>query len=94
MGPSAVALACLSSVVGRMHRQGANCIQVPRRQGPIPLVTARFVRAAHCAGLPVHVWTVNDEAAMHALLDVGVDGIMTDRPLLLRNVFAGRGLAL
>jgi glycerophosphoryl diester phosphodiesterase len=57
----------------------------------VPLVTAGFVRAAHRAGLPVHVWTVNDEATMRALLDLGVDGIMTDRPRLLRDVIAARG---
>jgi glycerophosphoryl diester phosphodiesterase len=42
----------------------------------------------------VHVWTINDEATMHKLLDIGVDGVMTDRPALLRDVFAARGLAL
>jgi glycerophosphoryl diester phosphodiesterase len=94
MGPSAVSLARLSSLAGRMQRHGADCIQVPPRQGPIPIVTARFIRAAHRTGLPVHVWTVNDEATMHALLDLGVDGVMTDRPRLLRDVFARRGLAV
>jgi glycerophosphoryl diester phosphodiesterase len=74
-----------------MPRQGADCIQVPLRQGPIPIVTARFLRAAHRAGLPVHVWTVNDEPVMRDLLDLGVDAIMTDEPRLLRDVLAGRG---
>ena len=69
-------------------------VQVPLRSGPIPIVTAGFVRAAHRANLPVHVWTVDDESTMHDLLDLGVDGIMTDRPRLLRDVFAARGLAL
>ncbi len=94
MGPSAVARARLSSLVGWMPRQGADCIQVPLRQGPFSIVTARFIRTARRAGLPVHVWTVNDEATMHALLDLGVDGIMTDRPGLLRDVFAGHGLEI
>jgi glycerophosphoryl diester phosphodiesterase len=94
MGPRAVAAARAAALCGSMPRQGADCVQVPLRRGPIPIVTAGFVRAAHRAGLPVHVWTVNAESSMHELLDLGVDGIMTDRPRHLRDVFAARGLAL
>ncbi len=94
MGPRAVATARAAALCGRMPRSGADCVQVPLRRGPIPIVTAGFVRAAHRAGLPVHVWTVNAESSMHDLLDLGVDGIMTDRPRLLRDVFAARGLAV
>lgn len=94
MGPRAVVIARLAIAARRMPRQGADCIQVPRRQGPLPIVTAGFVNAAHRAGLPVHVWTVNDEATMHAMLDLGVGGIMSDRARLLRSVFAERGLHL
>ena len=94
MGPRAVAGARAAALCGLMPRVGADCVQVPLRSGRIPIVTAGFVRAAHRAGLPVHVWTVNTESLMHDLLDLGVDGIMTDRPRLLRDVFAARGLAL
>ena len=94
MGPRAVAVARAASLGGRMPRQGADCLQVPLSRGPFPIVSARFVRAAHRAGLPVHVWTVDEESTMNDLLDLGVDGIMTDRPRLLRNVFAARGLPL
>jgi glycerophosphoryl diester phosphodiesterase len=94
MGPRAVAAARAAALCGSMPRQGADCVQVPLRRGPIPIVTAGFVRAAHRSGLPVHVWTVNAEPSMHELLDIGVDGIMTDRPRHLRDVFAARGLAL
>jgi glycerophosphoryl diester phosphodiesterase len=92
MGPRAVAVARAAALCGSVPRQGADCIQVPLRRGPIPIVTDGFVQAAHRAGLPVHVWTVNAERSMHELLDLGVDGIMTDRPRLLRDVFAARGL--
>jgi glycerophosphoryl diester phosphodiesterase len=94
MGPRAVAVARLAAVGGAVPRQGADCLQVPLRHGPIPLVSPRFVRAAHRAGLPVHVWTVDDEPTMERLLDLGVDGLMTDRPGLLAAVFARRGLSL
>ena len=62
--------------------------------GFVPIVTPSFVRRAHAVGVPVHVWTIDDEAEMHRLLDLGVDGIMTDRPELLRSVFeSARALA-
>jgi glycerophosphoryl diester phosphodiesterase len=69
----------------------AACVQVPVRQGRIPLVTERFLRAAHDRGLPVHVWTINDADEMRRLLDLGVDGIMTDRPDVLKDVLSERG---
>ena len=94
MGPRAVAAARAAALTGRMLRQGADCVQVPIRAGRIRIVTAGFVRAAHRAGLPVHVWTVNDPATMHELLDLGVDGVMTDRPRVLRDVLAERGVPL
>jgi glycerophosphoryl diester phosphodiesterase len=68
-----------------------DCIQVPERIGRISLVSPAAVDAVHRAGKQVHVWTVNDEAAMHRLLDLGVDGIMTDRADLLRDVMQTRG---
>jgi glycerophosphoryl diester phosphodiesterase len=72
--------------------EGAACVQIPVRQGRLPIVDRRFVRAAHGLGLPVHVWTVDDPAEMEALLDLGVDGLMTDRPAILRDVLSARGL--
>jgi glycerophosphoryl diester phosphodiesterase len=94
MGPRAVAVARASSVSGRMPRQGADCIQVPIRVGRIRIVTRGFLRAAHTVGLPVHVWTVNDPVTMQELLELGVDGVMTDRPRALCNVLAARSVAL
>ena len=94
MGPIAVAVARAASLGRRVPALGAECIQVPIRSGRVRIVTPGFVRAAHRAGLLVHVWTVNEPSAMHELLDLGVDGIMTDRPRVLRDVFAERGLPL
>lgn len=94
MGPRAVAVARVAATAGAMPRAGADCVQVPIRRGPFPIVTRRFVEAAHRADLPVHVWTVNDEPTMDALLDLGVDGLMSDRLRLLADVLARRGAVL
>lgn len=61
-------------------------------QIPRGLARPRFVDHAHRLGLQVHVWTVDDPAEMAGLLDLGVDGIMTDRIEVLREVFIQRGL--
>ncbi|WP_312854742.1 glycerophosphodiester phosphodiesterase family protein [Agromyces agglutinans] len=58
---------------------GADATQVPERVGPLPLVSRRFVERVHTAGAEVHVWTVNDPVDMGRLLDLGVDGLVTDR---------------
>jgi glycerophosphoryl diester phosphodiesterase len=82
MGPGATAIARAASASGRLPRLGADCLQVPIRHGPIPLVTERFVHAAHRARLPVQVWTIDDPQTMRRLLDLGVNAIMTNRPTL------------
>lgn len=69
----------------------ANAAQVPHRQGRLTVVDRRFVERAHARGVQVHVWTIDDPAEMEHLLDLGVDGLMTDRPALLREVLQRRG---
>ncbi|MFG3549908.1 glycerophosphodiester phosphodiesterase [Streptomyces sp. NPDC047725] len=73
-------------------RRSAVAAQVPETQSGIPVADHRFVRAAHARGLQVHVWTVNDPDRMHRLLDLGVDGIMTDHIDTLRKVMEDRGV--
>lgn len=64
---------------------------VPMRLGRLPVHSARVIERAHELGIRVVVWTVDDPDAMHALLDMGVDGIITDRPDVLREVLLARG---
>jgi len=71
----------------------AVAFQVPERQGDLVVVDERFVAAAHEAGKAVHVWTVNDVESMERLLDLGVDGIISDVPTTLCGVLAARGVA-
>jgi glycerophosphoryl diester phosphodiesterase len=81
------ALRTIGRVPGRFHRAA----QVPVRAGPVTVVTRRFVATARSQGIAVHVWTINDRPEMEQLLDLGVDGIMTDETALLREVFIERG---
>ena len=64
---------------------------VPVSAGPIRVVDASLLRTAHATGREVHVWTINTPERMRQLLDLGVDGILSDRPDLLRDVLRERG---
>jgi glycerophosphoryl diester phosphodiesterase len=70
---------------------GGQTAQVPVRQKGVPVVTEGFVERAHRRGLHVHVWTIDDPDEMRRLFDLGVDGIMTDRPTVLKEVLTARG---
>lgn len=94
LGPVGAAALRFASLVGWPGSGFAGwrpCAQVPVRAGALRVVDRRFVAAAHERGVQVHVWTVDEPGAMHALLDLGVDGIMTDRPEVLRDVLVSRG---
>jgi glycerophosphoryl diester phosphodiesterase len=80
------------SVFGRLPGSHPQAAQVPPSQGWYTVVDERFVRNAHRAGIPVHVWTIDEPGEMHRLLDLGVDGIMTDQPEALRDVYEERGI--
>jgi glycerophosphoryl diester phosphodiesterase len=82
-------IACLK-FLGRVP-WGGQIAQVPVKTGPITVVTERAVRRAHRLGLQVHVWTIDDADEMRRLLDLGVDGLMTDRPQILKDVLVKRG---
>ena len=70
----------------------AGALQVPAGAGPIAIVTRRFVDGAHRAGLKVHVWTVDDPTQIGDLIDLGVDGIISDRIDVLKAVLVDRGM--
>jgi glycerophosphoryl diester phosphodiesterase len=63
-----------------------DALQVPVRSGALEVVTRSFVAAAHARGLAVHVWTIDDAAQMRGLIELGVDGIMTDQPRRLAEI--------
>ncbi len=69
---------------------GGQAAQVPVRSGPVTIVTEAFIDRAHRLGLHVHVWTIDDSAEMNRLLDLGVDGIITDEPQALKQVLVAR----
>jgi glycerophosphoryl diester phosphodiesterase len=74
----------------RMPEIPAVAYQVPERQGDLVVVDEQFVAAAHAAGKAVHVWTINDTESMERLLDLGVDGIISDVPTTLCGVLSAR----
>lgn len=89
-GPSEI-VRFLAAARARMpYRPRADSFQVPVRDRGITIVSAQTVRAARRLGVPLIVWTVNHLAEMEGLLDLGVDGLITDRPDLLRTLLAER----
>ncbi|WP_245736632.1 glycerophosphodiester phosphodiesterase [Micromonospora pattaloongensis] len=94
LGMRGVARLRIASVTGRRLRLPPSVVaaQVPVWYGRLRVVDRRFVEYAHRLGLHVHVWTIDEPAEMHELLDLGVDGIMTDHVDVLRDAYASRGL--
>ena len=92
-GPVETAKFLASARMGRVPSMAADALQVPTKARQITVVDRKIVAAAHAALKHVHVWTINEPAEMHRLLDLGVDGIITDRPDLLGDVLAEREAA-
>jgi glycerophosphoryl diester phosphodiesterase len=67
-------------------------VQVPVRWRGMTVVDERLVADCHRRGLQVQVWTVNERDEMERLLDLGVDGLMTDRPTVLKELLVERGV--
>jgi glycerophosphoryl diester phosphodiesterase len=67
-------------------------LQVPLSIRGVPVLSEKFIGRAHDAGLPVHVWTLNDVFSIRKAIALGVDGIISDEPVLLRSELMARGL--
>jgi glycerophosphoryl diester phosphodiesterase len=78
----------------RIKKESINykAFQVPIKSGPLTVVTKKFIKKAHECGIAVHVWTINDEPTMNYLLNLGVDGIFTDQPAILKALLQKRGI--
>lgn len=91
-GVARLRLSSLGLSIGSGRDRQAAVAQVPVRYRGLPVVDRRFLAMAHTRGLAVQVWTVNAQAEMERLIDLGVDGLISDRPSLLRQVLRARGL--
>ncbi|TLP79819.1 glycerophosphodiester phosphodiesterase [Nesterenkonia sphaerica] len=96
-GSAAVAMLLLLGPlggVGSISRKltGIDCVQVPPRHAGIQIVRPKFIKRCHRAGLQVHVWVVNNLQEMHRLLQMGVDGIVTDDAEALAEVMRQRSV--
>ncbi len=90
LGPRGTAKLAAAAKGAPVRSLPAPCAQVPARVKAARLVTPRFVETAHRLGLQVHVWTIDDPVEMATLLDMGVDGLMTDQAAALKQVLDTR----
>jgi glycerophosphoryl diester phosphodiesterase len=80
-----------SAALHRLLRDPGAAYQVPVTHRGLRIVDRRFVARAHALGRQVHVWTVDEPSEMERLLDLGVDGLITDRTDVLKDVLVERG---
>ncbi len=94
--PVGVAVNRFTPWLTRALNSPAPVLQLPVRQlvrgRMVEVVTPRLIQAAHRAGKRVQVWTVDDPAEMQRLIELGADGIFTDRIDLLKEVLQARGM--
>ena len=91
-GPKDVTALKFASWGAPARRLAVHCAQVPMRAYGIALVTPRFLRQCARQGIAVHVWTINEATDMRRLIRLGVNGIMSDRPSLLKQVAIEEGV--
>ena len=92
MGQNEIVNLLLRSYSLPFPKSVGHCAQVPVSQWGIPIVTKKFINCAHNENKLVHVWTINEEKEMNNLIDLGVDGLMTDRPSVLHKVLKDKNL--
>ncbi|GAA4712009.1 glycerophosphoryl diester phosphodiesterase [Promicromonospora umidemergens] len=78
--------------LARRALRDVDALQVPVRERSVTVVDAASVEAAHALGKKLHVWTINDPDEMARLIDEGVDGLITDRADLLKDLLVERGI--
>ncbi len=89
-GPSAVLAMVAASRLGRSVRRPVAAYQLPFDYKTVP-IDRKLIDGIHRADAQIHTWTVNEASDMHHLLELGVDGIVTDRPDTLNEVLRERG---
>ena len=70
------------------------CLQLPYYKNGFKIITAKLIRDAHKFNKKVHAWTIDDPKEISELLDMGIDGIMTDSPELLKNEMAKKRISI
>jgi len=91
VGPRRARLWFIASRIGLGAGSDASALQLPTHERGIRVIDEKLVSTAHAKGLQVHAWTVNTLPEMELLLDIGVDGLITDRADLLRDLLVERG---
>ena len=92
MGQAEIVKLLLSSYGLKFKTSTGLCAQVPVSQFGIPIVTKRFIKKIHDLNKLIHVWTVDETQEMYRLIDLGVDGLMTDKPTVLKKALVARNL--
>ena len=91
MGPNQILKVRLAAWKLISPKLTSDCVQIPIYKYGIKLATKTLVDFCHARDLKVHVWTINEAHTMEKLINIGVDGIITDRPKLLREVLSSVG---
>ena len=90
MGPNQILRIRLATWKLISPKISSDCVQIPIYKYGIKLATKKLVAFCHAHNLKVHVWTINDADTMNKLIEIGVDGIITDKPRLLKEVLSSR----
>ena len=92
MGQAEIVKLLFSSFGLNLKTSPGLCAQVPVSQFGIPIVTKRFIKKVHDLNKFIHVWTIDETEEMYRLIDLGVDGLMTDKPSVLKKALVARNL--
>ena len=91
LGPMAILQLGLAAQGQDIADLPAPCAQIPTHFGDTEILTLALVEEAYRRNVQIHVWTIDEAPEMERLLDLGVDGIMTDRNAVLKDVLTARG---